>query len=62
MVKKERMIELVRKAVEFAYDERNPPDTLVTPEAIDATPEEFLALMDFLDRILDPNNLFLEDN
>lgn len=49
----ERMTELIKRAVEFSYDERNPPDVLLTKEAVDATSEEFSALIDLLNRIPD---------
>lgn len=57
MVKKERMVELIKKAVEIAYNESIPPDTLVTPEIIGATEEEFSALMSFINRIMDTKDL-----
>jgi hypothetical protein len=54
-VSKERLAELIRKVIKLAYDDNISPNTLFTPETIGATPEEFDAFNELLDRI-DPKD------
>ena len=50
-VSKERLAELVKKAVKLAYDDSLSTDTLFTPEIMGATPDEFDVLVKFLNGI-----------